>query len=209
MTKRVRILGVLLAGGLARRMGGGDKPLKTIGAKSILDHVIDRLRPQCAGLAINANGDPTRFAGWGLPVIADSVEGFAGPLAGILAGLDWASVHDPDTTHVVSVAADTPFIPRDLVSRLAAATRSENAELAVASSGGWSHPVIGLWPVSIRDQLRHALMVENERKIDRFTARFALATVSWSTDPVDPFFNANEPADLERAEALLAAGDVA
>jgi molybdopterin-guanine dinucleotide biosynthesis protein A len=203
------ILGLLLAGGLARRMGGGDKPLKTIGGKAILDHVIDRLAPQCAGLVINANGDPARFAPWGLPVAADSVEGFAGPLAGILAGLDWAATHHPAITHAISVAADTPFIPRDLVSRLAGEMAASGAELAVAASGGWSHPVIGLWPVTIRETLRHALVAENERKIDRFTARFRLATVVWSADPIDPFFNANEPADLAEAEALFAKGQVA
>jgi molybdenum cofactor guanylyltransferase len=206
MIEPALIPGVLLAGGLARRMGGGDKPLKMLGGKTILDHVIERLRPQCASLVINANGDPARFAHWGLPVVADSIEGFAGPLAGILAGLDWAHAHHPAATHVASVAADTPFIPHDLVARLASGMSAEQAELAVAASGGWSHPVIGLWPVSIREALRHALVAENERKIDRFTARYRLATVAWSTDPIDPFFNANEPADLERAEALLASG---
>ena len=201
-------LGLLLAGGLARRMGGGDKPLRTIGGRTILDHVIERLRPQCARLVINANGDPGRFAGWGLPVVTDSIEGFAGPLAGILAGLDWAAAHAPGITHVASVAADTPFIPRDLVVRLASEMAAANAELAVAASGGWSHPVIGLWPVAIREALRQALTIEHERKIDRFTARYKLATATWPSDPVDPFFNANAPDDLDQAEAFLAQGMV-
>lgn len=200
------VIGVLLAGGLARRMGGGDKPLRMIAGKTILDHVIERLAPQCSDMVINANGDAARFAPWHLPVVPDSVEGFAGPLAGILAGLDWAAAHRPAIRHVVSVAADTPFIPRDLVARLAAAVQAEAAQLACAASGGWSHPVIGLWPVAIRDELRHALTVEQERKIDRFTQRFALATVTWPTDPIDPFFNANEPGDLSTAEDLLARG---
>ncbi|MCO4053001.1 MAG: molybdenum cofactor guanylyltransferase MobA [Bosea sp.] len=200
------VLGLLLAGGLARRMGGGDKPLRSIAGRSILDRVIDRLGPQCAALAINANGDPARFAPWGLPVVADSVEGFAGPLAGILAGLDWAAEHRPDLAHAVSVAADTPFIPRDLVSRLRAAAAREGAALACAASGGWSHPVIGLWPVALREELRHALVAENERKIDRFTARYGLATVAWPVEPIDPFFNANAPEDLAEAEALLERG---
>lgn len=200
------VIGVLLAGGLARRMGGGDKPLRMIAGKTILDHVIERLAPQCSDMVINANGDAARFAPWHLPVVPDSVEGFAGPLAGILAGLDWAAAHRPAIRHVVSVAADTPFIPRDLVARLAAAVQAEAAQLACAASGGWSHPVIGLWPVAIRDELRHALTVEQERKIDRFTQRFALATVTWPTDPIDPFFNANEPDDLSTAEDLLARG---
>ncbi|MCX7324335.1 MAG: molybdenum cofactor guanylyltransferase MobA [Hyphomicrobiales bacterium] len=209
MTETDGILGVLLAGGLARRMGGGDKPLKTLAGRTILDHVIDRLAPQCAGLVINANGDPDRFARWRLPVAADSVDGFAGPLAGILAGLDWAAVHQPEITHVVSVAADTPFIPRDLVKRFVTEITASGAELAVAASGGWSHPVIGLWPVTIREVLRRALVVENDRKIDRFTSRYQLATVTWSVGPIDPFFNANEPADLAEAEALIARGLVA
>jgi molybdopterin-guanine dinucleotide biosynthesis protein A len=200
------VLGLLLAGGLARRMGGGDKPLRRIAGVTILERVVERLKPQCAGLVVNANGDPERFAAFGLPVVADSVEGYAGPLAGILAGLDWAAERRPDIAHVVSVAADTPFIPRDLVERLDAARRAEGAELACAASGGWSHPVIGLWPVSIRAALREALTVGNERKIDRFTARFALATVAWDAAPVDPFFNANAPEDIAEAEALLAAG---
>jgi molybdopterin-guanine dinucleotide biosynthesis protein A len=157
-------------------------------------------------MVINANGDAARFAPWHLPVVSDSVAGFAGPLAGNLAGLDWAAAHRLAIRHVVSVAADTPFIPRDLVTRLAAAARAEQAQLACAASGGWSHPVIGLWPVTIRDELRHALTVEQERKIDRFTQRFALATVTWPTEPIDPFFNANEPDDLSTAEALLARG---
>jgi molybdopterin-guanine dinucleotide biosynthesis protein A len=200
------VLGLLLAGGLARRMGGGDKPLRSIAGRSILDRVIDRLGPQCAALAINANGDPARFAPWGLPVVPDSVEGFAGPLAGILAGLDWAAAHRPDLAHVVSVAADTPFIPRDLVARLREAAAREGAVLACAASGGWSHPVIGLWPVALREELRHALTVGNERKIDRFTARYSLVAVTWPVEPVDPFFNANAPEDLSEAEALLERG---
>ena len=203
-----RILGLLLAGGLARRMGGGDKPLRTICGKTILDHVIERLKPQCAGLLINANGDPARFAGWKLPVVADSVEGFAGPLAGILAGLDFAAAKALGITHVVSVAADTPFIPRDLVARLASEMAAAKAELAVAASGGWSHPVIGLWPVAIREALRQALTAENERKIDRFTTRYRLVTVAWPSDPIDPFFNANAPDDLDLAETYLMRGMV-
>ncbi len=196
--------GLLLAGGLARRMGGGDKPLRTIAGRSILAHVIERLAPQCDGLVINANGDPARFADYGLPVVADSVPDFAGPLAGILAGLDWMAAHRPQTEWLVSVAADTPFIPRDLVARLHEAREEQGVPLACAASGGWTHPVIGLWPVSLRDDLRRALTVEDERKIDRWTARHGCASAEWPVEPVDPFFNANRPEDLDEAERLFA-----
>lgn len=196
------ILGVLLAGGLARRMGGGDKPLRNVGGRSILQRVIDRLAPQCAALVINANGDPARFAEYGLPVVADDVPGFAGPLAGILAALDLAAASSPRATHVVSVAADCPFLPRDLVARLDGERRAAGAVLACAASGGWSHPVIGLWPVSLRAALRQALVIEDMRKIDAFTARYSLATVTWGTEPADPFFNANTPQDVDEAERL-------
>lgn len=203
MTETPPTLGLLLAGGLARRMGGGDKPLRQIGGRPILDHVIERLGPQCTELVLNANGDPARFGRYGLPVIPDGIEGAKGPLAGILAGLDWAATHRPNLEWVVSVASDTPFLPHDLVARLHAARTKAGVPLACAGSGGWTHPVIGLWPVTLRDDLRHALLVEDERKIDRWTARHGVAVAEWPTDPVDPFFNANAPEDLTEAEALL------
>jgi molybdenum cofactor guanylyltransferase len=196
--------GVLLAGGLARRMGGGDKPMRQIGGRTILDRVIARLKPQCDGLILNANGDPARFATFGLPVIPDGVADFPGPLAGILAGLDWTAANRPEVKWVLSAAADCPFLPRDLVSRLVAALRHENAELAVAASDGQSHPVIGLWSVALREQLRHALVVDDVRKIDRWTARYRLATVTWPTTPLDPFFNANTMDDIAEADRLTA-----
>jgi len=198
------IPGVLLAGGLARRMGGGDKPMRTIAGRTILDRVIARLNPQCNGLVLNANGDPARFAAFGLPVIADGVADFPGPLAGILAALDWAAANRPDVKLVLSAAGDCPFLPRDLVSRLHGALEAEKAELAVAASDGQSHPVIGLWSVALREQLRHALVVEDIRKIDRWTARYKLATVTWPTSPLDPFFNANTMDDIAEAERLAA-----
>ncbi len=198
------IPGVLLAGGLARRMGGGDKPMRTIAGRTILERVIARLSPQCDGLILNANGDPARFAAFGLPVIADGVPDFPGPLAGILAALDWAAANRPDVTHMLSAAADCPFLPRDLVARLEAARKKENAELAVAASEGRSHPVIGLWAVRLRDELRRALVKEDIRKIDRWTARYPLATVAWPVTPVDPFFNANTVEDMAEAERLAA-----
>jgi molybdopterin-guanine dinucleotide biosynthesis protein A len=201
-TEDARIPGVLLAGGLARRMGGGDKPMRMIAGRTILERVIARLAPQCDGLILNANGDPARFAAFGLPVVADGVADFPGPLAGILAALDWAAAHRPDAKLMLSAAADCPFLPRDLVVRLHRALVKENAELAVAASGGQSHPVIGLWSVALREELRHALTVEDIRKIDRWTARYRLATVIWPTEPLDPFFNANTIEDITEAERL-------
>jgi molybdopterin-guanine dinucleotide biosynthesis protein A len=197
-----KLVGVLLAGGLARRMGGGDKPMRQIGGRTILERVITRLKPQCDELILNANGDPARFAAFGLPVIADNVENFPGPLAGILAALDWTAAHRAGISLVLSAAADCPFLPRDLVARLTEALVNENAQLAVAASGGQSHPVIGLWSVSLRDELRHALVQEDVRKIDRWTARYQLATVTWPTQPLDPFFNANTMDDIADAERL-------
>jgi molybdopterin-guanine dinucleotide biosynthesis protein A len=194
--------GVLLAGGLARRMGGGDKPMRTIGGRTILDRVIARLAPQCDGLVLNANGDPARFAAFGLPVIADTVRDFPGPLAGILAALDWTAANRPDVAWILSAAADCPFLPRDLVARLQQARIEQDAQLAVAASAGQTHPVIGLWSVNLREELRHALVKEDIRKIDRWTARYRLATVTWPVEPLDPFFNANTMDDIAEAERL-------
>ncbi len=197
-----KLVGVLLAGGLARRMGGGDKPMRQIGGRTILERVITRLKPQCDELILNANGDPARFASFRLPVVPDSVENFPGPLAGILAALDWTAAHRPGVSLAFSAAADCPFLPRDLVARLTEALVNESAQLAVAASDGQSHPVIGLWSVSLRDELRDALVREDIRKIDRWTARYKLATVTWPTQPLDPFFNANTIDDIAEAERL-------
>jgi molybdopterin-guanine dinucleotide biosynthesis protein A len=196
--------GILLAGGLARRMGGGDKPMRTIAGRTILDRVIVRLGPQCDGLILNANGDPARFAAFGLPVIADSVADFPGPLAGILAGLDWAAANRPAAAFVLSAAADCPFLPRDLVARLHQARLEQKAQGAVAASGGQSHHVIGLWSVGLREELRHALAVEGVRKVESWLARYQIATVTWPAEPLDPFFNANTVGDLAEAERLAA-----
>jgi molybdenum cofactor guanylyltransferase len=185
-------------------MGGGDKPMRTIGGRTILDRVIARLAPQCDGLILNANGDPARFAAFGLPVIADTVQDFPGPLAGILAALDWTAANRPDVGWILSAAADCPFLPRDLVARLQQARIQQDAQLAVAASAGQTHPVIGLWSVALRKQLRHALVVEDIRKIDRWTARYRLATVAWPAEPLDPFFNANTMDDIAEAERLAA-----
>lgn len=196
-------LGIVLAGGLARRMGGGDKPMRLLGARPMLDHVIARLAPQVAAMVLNANGDPARFAPYALPVVADGLPDHPGPLAGILAALDWAAAHRPDLPWIVSVPGDSPFIPRGLVARLHAARQEAGVPLACARSDGQAHPPIGLWPVALREDLRAALLA-GERKIDRWTARHGCAHADWPTDPVDPFFNANAPEDLAEAESLLA-----
>jgi molybdenum cofactor guanylyltransferase len=196
-------LGVLLAGGLARRMGG-DKARIRIGGATILDRVLERLKSQCTGVIINANGDPARFADTGLAVIADSVPDFAGPLAGILAGLDWAAANAPGIAWLVSAPGDCPFLPKDLVTRLHAARVAAAAPLACAGSGEWRHPVVGLWPLALREDLRRALTSEGLHKIDVWTARHGVGVAEWPLTPVDPFFNVNTPDDAAQAEAIAA-----
>ncbi len=206
MAKPSEITGVILAGGLARRMGGmgrNDKALLQLGGKPILTHVIERLRPQVGAMVVNANGDPARFADFGLPVTPDPIDGFAGPLAGLLAGLDWAAQSAPDAIWVVSIACDTPFFPDDLVAQMLNRVKTEGADMACAASGGRNHPVFGLWPVRLREELRHALVDEDIRKVDRWTARYNLALAEFSAEPFDPFFNANRPEDLQEAERLM------
>jgi molybdopterin-guanine dinucleotide biosynthesis protein A len=200
----VIVAGILLAGGLSRRMGGGDKCLRSLGSTSILAAVIARAAPQVAMLALNANGDPARFADYNLPVVADSIPDFAGPLAGVLAGLDWAAAASGDVTHVASFATDTPFLPTDLVAQLRGALERDGATLACAASGGRAHPVFALWPVALRDELRRAMRDEGIRKVDAWTARYRLARVDYAAAPIDPFFNTNRPEDLATAERLLA-----
>lgn len=204
---RPPVLGVILAGGLARRMGGGDKGLLPIGAGTLLDAVVDRLGPQVDALVLNANGDPTRFARFGLEVVADPVSDFPGPLAGVLAGMDAAARRDPPFPWVVSVAADTPFFPRDLVARFLDTATLEGVELACAASGGRTHPVFGLWPTRLVGELRRALVEEGLRKIDAWTARYRLAVVDWPIEPFDPFFNVNTPEDLASAARLARQAD--
>jgi molybdenum cofactor guanylyltransferase len=197
------ILGVILAGGLASRMGGGDKGLKTVGGRSILARVAGRIGPQVERLAINANGDPERFIDFDIPVIADDLPDRPGPLAGVLAAMDFAAEVTP-CDHVLSVAADCPFLPNDLAPRLIAAMIGRGARIAVAHSGGFAQPTIAMWDVSLRHDLRRALLDESLRKIDRFTARYPTAEVEWPVEPFDPFFNANTPDDLALAESIAA-----
>jgi molybdenum cofactor guanylyltransferase len=197
-------LGLVLAGGLARRMGGGDKARIEIGGVSILDRVLATLSAQCTGIIINANGDPERFADTGCAVIPDNVPGFAGPLAGILAGLDWLAEQNNGVEWIVSVPGDCPFLPDDLVEKLHQARRAMGAgvPLACARSGEWRHPVVGLWPLALRADLRKALVQEDLRKIEVWTARHGVAIADWSDQPIDPFFNVNTPEDAERAKRI-------
>ena len=196
-------LGVILAGGLATRMGGGDKCLLDLGGQSILRHVIDRLSPQVDGMAINANGDAARFADYGLPVLPDSIDGFAGPLAGVLAGMDWAAEQGAEV--IATAAGDTPFFPADLVARMQAQMAAENTPLAMAMTPDTErkfarHPTFGLWSVTLREDLREAL-TEGTRKVIAWTEPHGCAKVMFDGD--DPFFNVNTPDDMRRAEDIL------
>jgi len=203
MTTEVPTLGLVLAGGQARRMGGGDKASLKVGGATILARVLARLQPDCDPILLNANGDPARFARYGLPIVADSVPDFAGPLAGILAGLDWAAENAPGIEWLASAPGDCPFLPNDLVPRLHAARIAEKKPLACARSGEWRHPVAGLWPVALREDLRRAL-AEGLHKIEAWTGRHGVAFAAWPDQPFDPFFNVNTPEDLAKAEEIAA-----
>ena len=201
------VAGVLMAGGRSRRMGGGDKCLRALAGRPILAHVIARVKPQVGPLVLNANGDPARFAEFGLPVAADVVGGFAGPLAGVLTGLDWAAERVPGCAWLASFATDAPFLPAELVARLAAAVEAPGVDMACAASDGRAHPVFGLWPLALRDDLRRAMVEEEVRKVDVWTARYRLARVEFplvetAAGPLDLFFNTNRPEDLESAECF-------
>jgi molybdenum cofactor guanylyltransferase len=196
-------LGAILAGGLARRMGGADKARIRIGGATILERVLARLRPQCARLVLNAN-DAGRFVDTGLLVVADSVPDFPGPLAGILAALDLAAAQTPEIAWVLSAPSDCPFLPRDLVARLHRARRDSGTIIACAASSGRRHPVIALWPVELRDDLRKVLAREGSRRVGEWSARYTLAVAEWQTVPVDPFFNVNTPDDVAEAARLAA-----
>jgi molybdopterin-guanine dinucleotide biosynthesis protein A len=196
----VKPAAVLLAGGNARRMGGGDKSLNLLAGRPILAHVIDRIRPQVAALALNVNGDPARFAEWGLPIVADLIPDKPGPLAGVHAGMVWARAWFPDNRHILSVPTDLPFLPSNLVERLQAALG--DADIAVARSEGHGHPVVALWPVELADNLQRAITDEGMRKVTAFAGRYHVAYADFPVAGIDPFFNINSPDDLMRAQSL-------
>jgi molybdenum cofactor guanylyltransferase len=211
-TLKPEIVGVLLSGGQSRRMGGGDKALRDLGGQPMLARVIERLRPQVGAMVINANGDPARFAAFGLPVVADTVGGFVGPLAGVLAGMKWAKLTHPTTHWIVTVSSDAPFLPENLVAmlvaKLTASVSSQPQAIAIAQSGGEVHPVIGLWPVALASDLEQALH-DGVRKVLAWTDRHGTVPVDFpflnvAGRAIDPFFNANNPEELEEARRLMA-----
>jgi len=197
------VCGVILAGGKSRRMGGGDKTLKNLGGVSLLERVISLAKPQVDQLVVNANGDTTRFSQFGITVINDVIDGFPGPLAGVLTGMEWVQKNKPNCKWIASFACDAPFAPPDLVKRFLHNVFKGNSTMACAVSGGREHPVFGLWPVSLAGNLRRAIVEEKIHKVDFWTDRFSLARVEWKTVPIDPFFNVNREQDLKQAEKVL------
>ncbi len=197
-------IGAILAGGLASRLGGGHKGLLHVGGRTIVERVADGLRANCRSVLLNANRDPAPFESLGLPVVPDTLPDRPGPLAGVLAALDWAAAQRPAAAYVVTAPADTPFLPTDFVARLVATRAEASATLACARSGGATHPVAALWPVALREELRHAIAHEGLRKVGLFLARHAVAYAEWPIEPLDPFFNVNTAEDLAEAQALAA-----
>ncbi len=201
----VPVVGVLLAGGRGRRMGGGDKPLNELGGKTLLHHAIDRAKPQVSRLILNANGDESRFNKYGLPVQADSIAGYAGPLAGVLTGMEWVERNCPEVEWIASFATDAPFFPSDMVSKLLQRQAEVGADIICAESAGRTHPVFSIWPVRLSKALRIAMLEEGVRKIDKWTAQYNTLTVDFAFNEfvVDPFFNINRKEDLSKAESVL------
>jgi len=208
VTGREDVTGVILAGGQSRRMGGGDKGLLELAGQPMLAHVLARLAPQVGCTIVNANGDPARFARFGLPVVADTITGFAGPLAGILAGMRWSLANAPAARWIATAAGDAPLLPRDLVARLVQALAERPDAIALAQSGGELHPVIGLWPVALADDLE-AQLAGGVRKVLHWTDRHGTVPVPFPMVrmcgiEIDPFFNANTPPELDQLRAMLA-----
>ena len=197
------MIGIILAGGLASRMGGEEKAFLRVGGHTIIERVLAALRPQCKGIVINANGDPARFAGFGYPVVPDSVPDRPGPLAGLLAGLDHVAANHPDAAFTLTVPSDAPFLPLDLVARLEDRRIEDRAAIVRACSDNNDHSVVALWSVALREDLRRALVVEGLRKVGAFAARHPVASVNWPTQPIDPFLNVNTPGDLAAAERAV------
>jgi molybdenum cofactor guanylyltransferase len=197
--------GVLLAGGVASRMGGGDKSLRLLAGQPILAHVIARIRPQVPALLLNANGDPARFAEWALPVVPDAIPDYPGPLAGIHAGMRWVQEHHPKIADIVSVPTDTPFLPLDLIERLQAAREAMGAEIAVASSNRQAHLVVAIWPVRLAAELYRLITEDGMRRVTDFARRYTVAYADFPINGIDPFFNVNRPGDLELAELQIGA----
>lgn len=201
-----KVMGCVLAGGKSRRMGGGDKTLFELNGRPMLDMILQRLKPQVPAIILNANGDPERFSRFGLPVVCDPLGDFAGPLAGVLAGLSHARAHFPDVTHIVSIAGDTPFFPTDLVARFCRAAPAAQSVIALASSSDKLHPVFGLWPVDLHDDLHDWLATGQSGKVLAFVDRHDSVEVTFERDQqtgLDPFFNANHPEDLQTARSAL------
>lgn len=195
------LLGVILAGGLSRRMEGPEKSLLEMNGKTLVGRVAEKLKQQTPQIILNANGDPSRFSNLGLEVQQDTVEGFAGPLAGVLAGMRWAQKNS-NVSHIITAAADTPFFPKSYVKEMRDTARQDNAEIALASSNGRRHPVFGLWPVKLADELQHFLVVEENRKVMLFVERYTNCMVTFENNKndIDPFFNVNTPDDMLKAE---------
>ncbi|TAN56249.1 MAG: molybdenum cofactor guanylyltransferase MobA [Rhodospirillales bacterium] len=199
------IAGLILAGGKASRMGGADKALIQLAGRPLIAYAVERLQPQATALAISANGDPARFASFGLPVLPDPLPDFPGPLAGILAGMDWAKAVCPDCRWLLTVPCDTPFLPADLAANLLKAVDRDGARLALAASEGKDHPVIALWPLALAEDLRRALLTEGLHKVGQFAARYKKALADFpAQDGTDPFMNVNTPQELKLAEKIVA-----
>lgn len=197
------VLGVVLAGGLARRMGGADKPLLSLGGRTLLGRVIERLRPQCAEVIINSNGSQDRVPDASLPIVPDTIPDFPGPLAGVLAAMEWAATYRPALRWVASVPCDTPFLPHDLVKRLQEAQGESGKPIACAASGGRTHHAVALWPTELRRDLRAALLQNGAQSIRKWAASHGVVHASWPSSPLDPFFNINTLEDLAGAEAMV------
>ena len=192
---------VILAGGAARRMGGGDKPLRLLKGKPILDWIVARIRPQVRFLAISANGDPERFSAYKLPVLPDRLPDL-GPMAGILAAMDWANETNPDAHHILTLSGDTPFLPVDLVERLSTQTAHHPSEIIAAASAGQVHPTIALWPMAARTNIQKSLNENKGRRVSDWLSILNHQSVAWDHLPFDPFFNVNSPEDLQEAEKI-------